>query len=101
MEIMIDEKYRITSDVYCWILQEKKISNPNHHLSKTNTSKERWIDVGYYRDLDHLIKSLLERKLRQEHVNTLNDLKNTMIQIENKLKTKIDELLKQMKMEVK
>ncbi len=95
MPIQIDEKYRIESDKYCWILQEKKTKNPKHHLSKSESPNERWMDVGYYADLHQLISALLDRELKQGDINTLTDIKKELLQIENRLKSRIDELISQ------
>lgn len=58
MLIQIDDKHRISSDRYQWVLQEFR-----PYQSKGETV-ENWNAVGYYSRLDHLVTALFDLKLR-------------------------------------
>lgn len=57
------EKYRIiqTEDKRNYILQELREGGINRRTGEL--AAPRWVDVGYYGRLDHLISSLLNRSL--------------------------------------
>ncbi|USK56557.1 hypothetical protein LIS82_08835 [Cytobacillus solani] len=90
MAIIVGDKYLIDSDKYNWILKEKRVSNPDHHLSKSSETKEHFVDIGYFGKIEHLINSLLNRDLKSYEINSLDDLKQTLKQMENKLKIEIN-----------
>ena len=52
--ITIDEKYQITADPHCFILQEKKI--------KEKSGEEYFDNIGYYSNLEETLKGLLKKK---------------------------------------
>lgn len=84
--------YNIARDKYNWILQEKKVSDPKHHMAKSDKPQERFIDVGYYGRVEHLINALLNKELLQADVNALEDIKTTLLQIEKRLIFDISEI---------
>lgn len=78
MEIQLNEKFRITTDNYNYILQEQKLVQPK------DDSKEqyyKWDDVGYYGKLEHALNAALEKVTRDSDVVTLEDLKNLWLDI--------------------
>lgn len=68
MNLKINNDYCITSDTYCLMLNQIK--------TNTKTGKEYLVVVGYYGDLESLIKALLEREVRMSDVSKITDLKN-------------------------
>ena len=62
MMILIDDKHRITSDRYQWVLQEYK-----PYQSKGETV-ENWVAVAYFTRLEHLVTALFDLKLRLSDV---------------------------------
>lgn len=73
MNIKLNDKYRITSDKHCLVLQEKKYPNPNSKLTK-DPSAWKWVDVGYYGKFKHLVGALLEKEIRESEAESLQDI---------------------------
>lgn len=66
MNIKINDKYSITSDKHNFILQERKIVK-----SGENKGQERFIDVGFYGNINQLLSRLAQQELRDSDINTL------------------------------
>ena len=71
MEIKLNKEYVITSDKYQYILQKDtgnvdKKGNPVRNV------------VGYYGNLNHLIRQLLELKVRTSDVKNFTDLRDKL-----------------------
>ena len=94
MEIKIGDKYLVVTDKYNWILKEKRIIDPKHHFSKSDDSAERWVDIGYYTKLEHIVNSLLEKELKESECNSIRELKETILHIKNALKIEVGEIVK-------
>jgi hypothetical protein len=86
--------YNIERDKMNWILQEKRVSNPNHPNSKGEV-KVRYVEVGYYGKIEHLVNALLNKELLQSDINTLEDIKTTLYQAQNVLKNDVSKVLNQ------
>lgn len=71
----IDDKYRITTDKYNYILEKlEKTKSP-----KTGETKEQWTVVGYYgNSLNVLFKRLLDEKIKD---NFKEDIKKLIKEI--------------------
>ena len=63
MELEIDKKYRITSDKYQWIIQEKR----------TRKGKIDWTSISYYPSIEQAIQGLGELMVRLSDAKTLTD----------------------------
>ncbi|KEF40142.1 hypothetical protein M670_00158 [Schinkia azotoformans MEV2011] len=92
--IYLGDNYRITKNEICWMLQEKKISDPNHQWSKSDKQTENWVTVSYHSRIEHLINHLLNRCLLQSNVNTLEDIKTALKHTENSLKIRVEQVSK-------
>lgn len=79
--------FNIERDTLNWVLQEKRVPKANHHMTKTTAAK--FVDVGYYGKIEHLINALLNRELLRSDINTLQDIKTLLFQIENTLKSDV------------
>ncbi|MEC1723925.1 hypothetical protein P9E34_04085 [Schinkia azotoformans] len=90
--IHIGENYRIDKDKLNWILQEKRVTDPNHHKTKSDIPEERWIDIGYFGRIEQLLNHLLNSHLLQSNVNTLEDIKTLLKQTENILKIRVEQV---------
>lgn len=93
MEIKVGETFIISSDEYNWILKEKKVSDPNHHLTKTAEPTERFVVVGYFGNIEQLSKNLLERHLKASESDSIQNLIKTIQQTENLLKVEINQAI--------
>ena len=63
MELDINNKYRITSDKYQWMIQEKR----------TRKGKIDWKSVSYYPSIEQAIQGLGEMMVRLSDAKTLTD----------------------------
>ena len=63
MELEINKKYRITSDKYQWIIQEKR----------TRKGKIDWTSISYYTSIEQAIQGLGELMVRLSDAKTLTD----------------------------
>lgn len=86
MNIKIGNDYVVSSDKLNWILKERHVTNPDHPLSKSKVAEERFETIGYYGRFEYLLNSLLDKELRQLDINTLEELKESLFHIKNKLK---------------
>jgi len=66
MNLDLDEKYRIVSDEYNFILQKRTDPKrgPNTRKGKKLRKTGGWKDVGYWQDLGQLLLSYSGQKLR-------------------------------------
>ena len=63
MEIPINEKYRLSSDEYQWIVQKRR----------SRKGKLDWTNLEYHSRLDSAVRSLGELMVRRSKANTLVD----------------------------
>ena len=63
MELEINNKYRIASDKYQWIIQEKR----------TRKGKIDWTSISYYPSIEQAIQGLGELMVRLSDAKTLTD----------------------------
>ena len=63
MEILINEKYRLSSDEYQWIVQKRR----------SRKGKLDWTNLEYHSRLDSAVRSLGELMVRRSKANTLVD----------------------------
>ena len=63
MEIPINEKYRLSSDEYQWIVQKRR----------SRKGKVDWTNLEYHSGLDSAVRSLGELMVRRSKANTLVD----------------------------
>lgn len=69
LEIIIDEKFIISSDEYNWILKEKKVSKEG---------KEYIVTLGYFGKIEHVVNNLLQRLLKTSETSSLQELISTL-----------------------
>ena len=63
MEIPINEKYRLSSDEYQWIVQKRR----------SRKGELDWTNLEYHSRLDSAVRSLGELMVRRSKANTLVD----------------------------
>ena len=63
MEINLNDKYVITSDAYCYVLNKKMVNK--------KTNEEYLSAVGYYGNLEQLIDSLINREVRESEATSI------------------------------
>lgn len=79
INIVIDDKFVITSDQFQFILQEKKIAK-----SGKNAGKE-WLDaIGYYPTISKLVSGLVLHNILTGEARQFSELKKQVEQIGQK-----------------
>lgn len=70
--------YRITSDSNNIIVQQKRIVDPtkapNFKEGDSTDLREVWKDIGYHGKLTNAIYSILNHKLQEEDLNSLQEV---------------------------
>jgi len=76
MNLDLDEKYRIVSDEYNFILQKRTDPSrgPNTRKGKKLNKTGGWKDVGYWQDLGQLLLSYSGQKLRASGVANIEEV---------------------------
>jgi len=76
MILDLDEKYRIVSDEYNFILQKRTDPRrgPNTRKGKKLKKCGGWKDVGYWQDLGQLLLSYSGQKLRASRVANIEEV---------------------------
>jgi len=76
MILDLDEKYRIVSDEYNFILQERTDPKrgPNTRKGKKLRKIGGWKDVGYWSDLGQLLLSYTRQKSRVSRVTSIEEV---------------------------
>ncbi len=76
MILDLDEKYRIVSDEYNFILQKRTDPQrgPNTRKGKKLKKCGGWKDVGYWKDLGQLLLSYNRQKMRASGVANIKEV---------------------------
>ncbi len=76
MILDLDEKYRIVSDEYNFILQKRTDPKrgPNTRKGKMLKKTGGWKDVGYWKDLGQLLLSYSRQKMRVSRVTNIEEV---------------------------
>jgi len=76
MILDLDEKYRIVSDEYNFILQKRTDPSrgPNTRKGKKLNKTGGWKDVGYWQDLGQLLLSYSRQKCRASRVTNMGEV---------------------------
>lgn len=68
MEIKICDNYRLTSDPYNIILEQRKVNKKN--------GQEYWTADSFYRTVEQALDALLQKRIRGSEATTLKELRN-------------------------
>ncbi len=76
MILDLNEKYRIVSDEYNFILQKRTDPKrgPNTRKGKKLNKTGGWKDVGFWQDLGELLLSYSRQKLRASRVTSIEEV---------------------------
>ncbi len=76
MNLNLDDRYRIVSDEYNFILQKKTDPKrgPNTRKGKKLNKTGGWKDVGYWQNLGQLLLSYSRQKLRASGVANIEEV---------------------------
>ncbi len=70
MILDLDEKYRIVSDEYNFMLEKKRTSKKGNN--------ERWSALCYCKSLDHVLESVRDEKIKNLGKHTLEDFSSLL-----------------------
>ncbi len=76
MNLNLDDRYRIVSDEYNFILQKRTDPSrgPNTRKGKKLNKTGGWKAVGYWKDLGQLLLSYSRQKLRASRVTNIEEV---------------------------
>ncbi len=78
MKLDLNEKYRVVTDEYNFILQEKKIVGSKKPATRSpdacNVGKVKYTNLGYYSNLPSLMHGLITREIRISEVDEINEI---------------------------
>lgn len=78
MELDLNEKYRVVTDEYNFILQEKRIIGSKKPATRSpdacNVGKVKYTNLGYYSNLSSLVHGLITCEIRISEVDEINEI---------------------------
>ena len=81
----LDGKYRVVSDRHNFILQEKTSAENARGRMKGKAKGGRWRDIGYWKQLDQLLRAYTRQKLRGSTVEGIEEVLSFLAQISAKI----------------
>jgi len=85
MILELDQRYRIVSDRHNFILQEKTSAKNARGRMKDRAKGGRWRDIGYWQQLDQLLRSYTRQELRGSTVEGIEEVLPFLAQINAKI----------------
>ncbi len=85
MILELDKRDRVVSDRHNFILQEKTSAENARGRMKNKAKGGKWRDVGYWQQLDQLLRSYTRQKLRGSTVEGIEELQPFLAQINAKI----------------
>ena len=93
MKLNIGENFRVYTDSYNWVLEQKSIVPAEK--SKTGEAYEAWSTAGYFGNPHQLIVNVLERDLKESECKSIKELKQHLESAEKRLKIEISKVVEQ------
>lgn len=88
MPLQLNDDYRIEKDKLNWILQERRVSEPD---DETEIPQERWVNIGFFGKIEHLVNRLISDGLKESEANTFGEFLKSLHDIEKRLTSRIQE----------
>jgi len=85
MILELDEKYRVVSDRHNFILQKRTSAEKARGRMKGKAEGGRWRDIGYWKQLDQLLRAYTRQKLRGSTVEGIEEVLSFLAQINAKI----------------
>ena len=85
MILELDKRYRIVSDRHNFILQEKTSAEKARGRMKDRAKGGRWRDIGYWKQLDQVLRSYTRQKLRNSPVEGIEGVLSLLAQMNAKI----------------
>ncbi len=90
MMIQLNEDFRLTSDEYCYIVQQRKISTKRD----TGEQYENWVDKWFFPNIEQAVSQIVNYEVR---VSDAEGVDKVLKAIENSKKAIVKELKKGVK----
>ena len=81
MEIKLHDDYRLTSDRYQYILQERKVPQKGK-----NIGKEYWDNIGYYSKLQNALDDYIDMRVKLSDVKSITEIINHLKELKKEVK---------------
>ena len=88
--IQLNEDFRLTSDEYCYIVQQRKISTKRD----TGEQYENWVDKWFFPNIEQAVSQIVNYEVR---VSDAEGVDKVLKAIENSKKAIVKELKKGVK----
>ena len=85
MILQLDDKFRVVSDRHNFILQEKTSAEKARGRMKNRAKGGKWRDIGYWKQLDQLLRAYTRQKLRCSAAQGTQDVLTILAQINVKI----------------
>ena len=85
MEIKLHDDYRLTSDRYQYILQERRISQKGE-----NIGKEYWGNIGYYSNLQIALDDYVDKRVKLSDVKSITEIINHLKELKKEVKDLVE-----------
>ena len=82
--LQLDDKFRVVSGRHNFILQEKTSAENARGRMKNKAKGGKWRDIGYWSQLDQLLRSHTRHKLRDSPVEGIEEVLSFLAQINAK-----------------
>ncbi len=81
----LDDQYRVVSDRHNFILQERTSAENARGRMKGKAEGGKWRDVGYWKQLDQLLRAYTRQELRCSVAHGTQDVLTFLAQINAKI----------------
>ena len=85
MILELDKRYRVLSDRHNFILQERTSAENARGRMKDKAKGGKWRDIGFWSQLDQLLRSYTRQKLRGSTVEGIEEVRSFLAQINAKI----------------
>lgn len=85
MTITVNEEYRIVTDEYNFMLQQKKVRKKGK-----NAGNEIWVTVGYYPSIEYAYEALIRRGLLKEDLEGVQQVIDYLEKIHKEIKKSLE-----------
>ena len=85
MEIKLHADYRLTSDRYQYILQERKVPQKGE-----NIGKEYWDNIGYYSKLQNALDDYVDMRVKLSDVKSITEIISHLKELKKEVKALVE-----------
>ena len=81
----LDNEYRVVSDRHNFILQERTSAERARGRMKGRAKGGRWKDLGYWKQLDQVLREYTHQKLRTSSADGIEEVLSILAQVNAKI----------------